>query len=243
MRSRRGFTLIELLVVIAIIAILAAILFAVFLRARKSGQKSTCLANFKQVGIAMLMYVDDNNDRYPAQDQDTLPPGFTAANFDPAVYPKNTNTATGLIWTLRKYVKSTRFWTCSLGARRRRGRDMYDIPAGVYVSTPSWGMVGWIEGPGIGEVSTNYSAFALTRKHPPMRHDLAPGGLQNDLMCAMGKTPTEFYRDCKRQGYQPWMFHDSYSAYGAVFIPHGGIGGVYYDGHARFWKDKRSPDY
>ena len=56
---QRGFTLIELLVVIAIIAILAAILFPVFARARESARKSTCLSNLKQLGLTMTMYASD----------------------------------------------------------------------------------------------------------------------------------------------------------------------------------------
>ncbi|HEY3398016.1 MAG TPA: prepilin-type N-terminal cleavage/methylation domain-containing protein [Armatimonadota bacterium] len=59
MRTERGFTLIELLVVIAIIAILAAILFPVFARARAKAQQSTCLSNIKQLSLGMLMYADD----------------------------------------------------------------------------------------------------------------------------------------------------------------------------------------
>lgn len=54
--GRRGFTLIELLVVIAIIAILAAILFPVFARAREAGRKAQCQSNMKQIGIAISMY-------------------------------------------------------------------------------------------------------------------------------------------------------------------------------------------
>ncbi len=56
---RRGFTLIELLVVIAIIAILAAILFPVFARAREKARQSTCLSNVKQLMLASLMYAQD----------------------------------------------------------------------------------------------------------------------------------------------------------------------------------------
>ncbi len=59
MRSRHGFTLIELLVVIAIIAILAAILFPVFARAREKARQSSCLSNLKQVATAELMYEQD----------------------------------------------------------------------------------------------------------------------------------------------------------------------------------------
>src|SRR5438067_7411849 len=69
MRSGRGrpaFTLIELLVVIAIIAILAAILFPVFARARESARRSTCLSNLRQLGTATMMYLQDYDDTYPS---------------------------------------------------------------------------------------------------------------------------------------------------------------------------------
>jgi prepilin-type N-terminal cleavage/methylation domain-containing protein/prepilin-type processing-associated H-X9-DG protein len=57
--TRRGFTLIELLVVIAIIAILAAILFPVFAKAREKARQATCTSNLKQIGNAILMYSQD----------------------------------------------------------------------------------------------------------------------------------------------------------------------------------------
>ena len=56
---RKGFTLIELLVVIAIIAILAAILFPVFARARENARKASCLSNAKQWGLAIMQYAQD----------------------------------------------------------------------------------------------------------------------------------------------------------------------------------------
>jgi len=60
----RGFTLIELLVVIAIIAILAAILFPVFARARESARNANCQSNLKQIGSALNMYAQDYDGMY-----------------------------------------------------------------------------------------------------------------------------------------------------------------------------------
>jgi prepilin-type N-terminal cleavage/methylation domain-containing protein len=65
MKHFRGFTLIELLVVIAIIAILAAILFPVFARARESAVRTQCLNNIKQIALGALMYAQDYDERMP----------------------------------------------------------------------------------------------------------------------------------------------------------------------------------
>ena len=65
---RRGFTLIELLVVIAIIAILAAILFPVFARARENARRSSCQSNLKQIGIGLAQYTQDYDEKFPGAD-------------------------------------------------------------------------------------------------------------------------------------------------------------------------------
>jgi prepilin-type N-terminal cleavage/methylation domain-containing protein/prepilin-type processing-associated H-X9-DG protein len=96
---RRGFTLIELLVVIAIIAILAAILFPVFARAREKARQSSCLSNIKQIALAAQMY---------AQDYDELLPrgsGYIA----PATLIANDGE-----WfiTLSPYIKNTQIFNC-----------------------------------------------------------------------------------------------------------------------------------
>ncbi len=62
---KKGFTLIELLVVIAIIAILAAILFPVFARAREKARQTSCLSNVKQLALSTLMYAQDYDERFP----------------------------------------------------------------------------------------------------------------------------------------------------------------------------------
>jgi prepilin-type N-terminal cleavage/methylation domain-containing protein/prepilin-type processing-associated H-X9-DG protein len=77
---RKGFTLIELLVVIAIIAILAAILFPVFAKAREKARQTACLNNQKQIVTSLLMYAQDNNELLPAADS-----AWGAINIDKGV--------------------------------------------------------------------------------------------------------------------------------------------------------------
>jgi prepilin-type N-terminal cleavage/methylation domain-containing protein/prepilin-type processing-associated H-X9-DG protein len=99
MGKRHGFTLIELLVVIAIIAILAAILFPVFARAREKARQTSCLSNTKQLALGALMY---------AQDYDSVIPG-----------PRDQNGVTcsvhsGGMWAsnIYPYVKNTQLFIC-----------------------------------------------------------------------------------------------------------------------------------
>ena len=65
-RTRVGFTLFELLVVIAIIAILAAILFTVFQKVRENARRASCQSNEKQLGLALIQYTQDADEKYPA---------------------------------------------------------------------------------------------------------------------------------------------------------------------------------
>lgn len=92
-----GFTLIELLVVIAIIAILASILFPVFVSAKKSAQKSNCASNLKQLATAFNMYRGDWNGWYPLG-------GFKWADSDYSLEWQN------VVW---KYVKKDAIFRCS----------------------------------------------------------------------------------------------------------------------------------
>lgn len=98
-RSKNAFTLIELLVVIAIIAILAAILFPVFARARENARRSSCMSNLKQLGLGVLQYTQDYDERYPP----TLV-------FD--VWNANTSNAYGWADAIFPYVKSNQVYQC-----------------------------------------------------------------------------------------------------------------------------------
>ena len=79
---KRGFTLIELLVVIAIIAILAAILFPVFAKAREKARQTKCTSNQRQIAMAALMYAQDNNEILPTADATST--GFWSATGVPS---------------------------------------------------------------------------------------------------------------------------------------------------------------
>jgi prepilin-type N-terminal cleavage/methylation domain-containing protein/prepilin-type processing-associated H-X9-DG protein len=103
MKKRRdGFTLIELLVVIAIIAILAAILFPVFAKAREKARQVTCASNLKQLGLGFLQYTQDYDEKFPS--------GTLIGTFDNG----NTAATTGMGWggQVFSYVKSTGVYKC-----------------------------------------------------------------------------------------------------------------------------------
>jgi prepilin-type N-terminal cleavage/methylation domain-containing protein len=102
-RQRKGFTLIELLVVIAIIAILAAILFPVFARARENARRASCMSNMKQIGLGIMMY---------AQDYD----GTYLIHVDASV-------GNAKLWPqiLQPYVKSTQVFDCPSGQHQFTG--------------------------------------------------------------------------------------------------------------------------
>src|SRR5579872_1572818 len=106
MPKRKGFTLIELLVVIAIIAILAAILFPVFAKAREQARKVSCLSNMKQLGLATNMYVQDYDEKFPFgenwhADVPTTPTGVVDAGY-----------VCGNRYQLKPYLKSEAIWLC-----------------------------------------------------------------------------------------------------------------------------------
>lgn len=77
---RKGFTLIELLVVIAIIAILAAILFPVFARAREKARQTSCTSNLKQLSLGLLMYMQDYDERFVRTSADDMTAWAAARN-------------------------------------------------------------------------------------------------------------------------------------------------------------------
>lgn len=76
-RTKMGFTLIELLVVIAIIAILAAILFPVFSKAREKARQTQCISNQKQIALAVQMWTQENDEKFPTSEAFWASTGLT----------------------------------------------------------------------------------------------------------------------------------------------------------------------
>ena len=98
---RKGFTLIELLVVIAIIAILAAILFPVFAKAREKARQTSCLSNLRQLGISVMMYAEDYDGTYPLNYQDASSGPGSAAQI-PLTWPNR----------IMPYLKNSQVYAC-----------------------------------------------------------------------------------------------------------------------------------
>src|SRR5687768_15979194 len=103
--AHKGFTLIELLVVIAIIAILAAILFPGFARARENARRASCQSNLKNLSLAWIQYTQDYDNKF-------MP--ISVADGPSTPIPWNYNTSGIIVWDklIQPYVKSTQILSC-----------------------------------------------------------------------------------------------------------------------------------
>jgi len=122
--NRSGFTLIELLVVIAIIAILAAILFPVFARARENARRAACQSNMKQVGLGFLQYTQDYDERLPLVADGPAGGGKDAVwnPYDSFSPPTKFAMASG---SLQPYLKSAQIWVCPSDTNGAQTGDSY----------------------------------------------------------------------------------------------------------------------
>ena len=111
-QPKGAFTLIELLVVIAIIAILAAVLFPVFARAKAAAKQTACLSNLRQIGTTFALYLNDSDDRMPDRRdlKQSLPGGWKPWTSWPTSDPR----AGWALILFHPYTKNDAIWTCDM---------------------------------------------------------------------------------------------------------------------------------
>ena len=174
--QRPAFTLVELLVVIAIIAILAAILFPVFARARENGRRASCQSNLKQIGLGLLQYSQDYDeilvaDWYSDNTTDgpgaTYPPGAakTSYKWADAAFP---------------YIKSEQVFTCPSATGTSATPYVYyrNIPAGSSRPLNELGSYTIVHGYGVSDAT----------RTPPVSHPIAT--LNRLVNLSQAATPT-----------------------------------------------------
>jgi len=219
MTKPKGFTLIELLVVIAIIAILAAILFPVFARAREKARQASCLSNCKQMGLAVKMY---------AGDYDDILPGASVSNTGAGVPRPVTGTPgvlyNGALWCdmIYPYVMNVPLFQCPSGPRGATQWERlsygWNIYLGYAIGYP--GRTGPIY-EGVSLAKIKYPAETIVIADSDWTHSLADYGWSNGYMLSL-------------------PFHVS------RFIParhNGGANIALCDGHAKWYSIQRDPSY
>lgn len=172
---RGGFTLIELLVVIAIIAILAAILFPVFAKAREKARQTTCINNMKQIGIAMQSYLIDSDGKFPVWSPPSNP-GYWYSIEDyratsPSPAPTMDITRDNGAWKmatishqLDSYIKSQEVWSCPADWGLFKSSDWWGTPTAAQLKPMhDWPLIGSGKKVGVsyGYRGTNTAANAV----------------------------------------------------------------------------------
>ncbi|HEY3397872.1 MAG TPA: prepilin-type N-terminal cleavage/methylation domain-containing protein [Armatimonadota bacterium] len=211
---RHGFTLIELLVVIAIIAILAAILFPVFARARAKAQQSNCLSNVKQITLGVMMYATDNDNIMPFARRGIWDgpngDGWNHPSWKTLVYP---------------YLKNVQILACP--GRANAGNSTEVVPGSTAVFPLSYALnqdCGYWEG------------------LPPTGYlNNSPGGWGNDSAMPQPlsniKVPAETIIVLESNGEFPWIGGDTTWVCSNFSAPHNGMGNYgFCDGHVKAMK-------
>jgi prepilin-type N-terminal cleavage/methylation domain-containing protein/prepilin-type processing-associated H-X9-DG protein len=175
---KRGFTLIELLVVIAIIAILAAILFPVFARAREKARTASCLNNVKQLTLGIMMYAQDYDETYPA-----------ANNYAPVA-------ATEWINPIMPYVKNEQVLKCP------SARDLNGYGVNEYVcrlSATARVSLGEVKRPANVFLLMDSGSYYCSRRRTEYRYCYLPG-------TACGRNPDDYDFRGVQSAIDDWVF-------------------------------------
>ena len=213
--KRQGFTLIELLVVIAIIAILAAILFPVFARARENARRSSCQSNLKQIGLGIIQYAQDYDERMPSV---RMNPGNVDGN--------------GGAWPIliQPYIKSYQVFACPSNTRNTVFMEDGRVP-GAPPTGPELAVVSYSAQT---EAGGNGAGFGGRGAIGPALSDF-PSVSQTLVIVDSNTTSTDF-----RSTNDLWANMPSQGAGGtnpALFVGHLGTMNVLFaDGHVKSMK-------
>ena len=238
--NRKAFTLIELLVVIAIIAILAAILFPVFAQAREKARGISCLSNTKQLGLGILMYGQDYDERFPCGVLPTSGPGFNGIGWAGQTYA---------------YIKNAQLFKCPNDPTDGTTVNKVTVvpvsyainyrplfypiaslqtPADTILATEAWGAITDVTDP-METQAVRRSACDLSDNlvwtSPPDRTFQCCTFPTNQVYYATGALPSD----------QPWPYGGAHYGSSTLKPAHNGTGSNYTlaDGHSKFVQSTR----
>lgn len=244
MAKRKGFTLIELLVVIAIIAILAAILFPVFAQARAKARQTTCLSNMKQIGLAVLMYTEDWDERLPAVMAEYCTYWYTTPPYGPIVDPYTwpITSGPGLHFLTEPYTKNKQIFNCPSDPKGSAyvSYEVYASPCDTYstdflsdipfCSTTLWGTIPY-KAPQTLSVFKNPSQTVMAWCAP-----ISPTIVADQAAYGKGWTGKIAVnsQDSLNSCWNALLCGAINGAGWNVIVHNGGINACYFDGHARW---------
>ncbi|MEN6303815.1 MAG: DUF1559 domain-containing protein [Armatimonadia bacterium] len=200
---RRGFTLIELLVVIAIIAILAAILFPVFAKAREKARQSSCLSNVKQLGLGVLSYAQDYDEMFP---RTAITVGAGNYGWETLIHP---------------YIKNDQLFTCP-----SKSAVTWNSANPLNFSTCGYGYMGpnpaanSLSARAMGTVNSP-STCAMLADSPADNYYVIDGTM--DRTTDNGGSPEPRHNDganfCYVDGHSKWLNKTAYSSWSGMTAP------------------------